>query len=125
MPMKYDPVTHSIEMACGDTGVIPIEIDWGILYKTDVLLFAIFDRSSGEDLLCKAVEIGDKSVSIRLCNHDTRDIEPGKYRWNLRIVTDPERDEQGNIRAYDCGDNVVTVFDTPPTFRLTRGGAYV
>lgn len=91
----------------------------------DVILFTIFDHNTGEDKLIKPVEILDGRAHIRLCNHDTRDITPATYRWNLRIVTSPVRDEEGNVRVDECTDNVITVFDDPPKIKLWKGGAYV
>lgn len=125
MPGIFDESTRQITLPCGDTFDIRINVDWDALAENDAILFAIYDKGTGEDLLVKTAEIEGGEAHIRLCNHDTRDIEPGKYRWNLRIVTDPERDESGNVRVEDCTDNVITVFDNPPAFKLWRGGAYV
>lgn len=124
MPFRFNEEDNSIQMACGDTGGFTVEIEWEKLAPGDVILFAISERS-GEDKLVKPMEIEDGQAHIRLCNHDTRDIEAGRYRWNLRIVTSPVYDEDGNVRVDECSDDVITVFDDPPNIRLTRGGAYV
>lgn len=124
MPGNYDESTRQITLPCGDTFDLWIDVEWDALTEGDVILFAVYN-SSGEDVLIKAAEIEDGTAHIRICNHDTRDIAAGRYKWNLRLVTDPERDESGNVYAADCSDNVITVFDTPPTFKLWKGGAYV
>jgi len=123
MPFHFDSENNAITMAAGDTATISVNVQWDRLSDGDAVLLAVFD--SGGDLLCKAAEIADGQARIRLCNHDTRDIEPGKYKWNLRIVTGPAYDADNKVYADDCTDHVVTVFDTPPAFRITRGGAYV
>ena len=126
MPFTYNPDTREIRMPPGDTATISVAVSWDALRPGDVVLFAVYDPSADSgDLLCKAVNITDGRADIRLCNHDTRDIPPGVYRWDLRVVTDPARDENGNVIADDCGDHVITVFDKSPKFRLQRGGAYV
>ncbi len=127
MPFRFNEIDNSIKMACGDTGdlFVEIETEGFILTPCDVILFAIFDNSTGEDLMCKHAEIENGQAHIRLCNYDTRDIPAGLYKWNLRIVTDPIYDEDGNVRVDECTDDVITVFDSPPTIRLTRGGARV
>lgn len=124
MPFFFDDETFDITMACGDTGGITVKVNWDKLVQGDVVLFAIFDRT-GEDKLIKSVEIENGLANIRLCNHDTRDIPAGGYKWNLRIVTSPEFDTDGNVIADDCSDEVITVFDSPPSIRLTKGGARV
>lgn len=123
MPFAFDGKTKTITMAVGDTATIGVNVQWDRLKAGDVVLFAVFDSSG--DLLCKAAEITDGQARIRLCNHDTRDIKPGKYSWNLRIVTSPAQDEAGNVYADECSDNVITVFDHPPAFKLKQGGARV
>ena len=125
MPFSFNSRTNEIKMAAGDTATIMIEINWEKLSAGDVILFAVFDPNMSGDMLCKAVEIVSGKASVRLCNHDTRDIEPGNYNWNLRVVTSPARDENGNVCVDECTDEVVTVFDNPPKFKLTNGGAYV
>lgn len=125
MPFAYNPENNAISMAAGDTANIWVDVEWDRLAPGDVILFAIFEPGGSGDLVCTPVEIENGRAMIRICNHDTRDIEPGTYRWNLRIVTSPVRDEQGNVRVDECADEVVTVFDTTPKFKLLRGGAYV
>ena len=125
MPFAYDTSNNQITMATGDTATITALVDWDKVTAGDVILFAIFDNSTGEDKLCKPVEIVDGEAVIRLCNHDTRDIPAGRYKWNLRIVTDPVYDEGGNVRVDECTDDVITVFDSPPNIKLTNGGARV
>lgn len=125
MPFSYNSETHAIAMARGDTANLWIDVEWDRLAPGDVLLFAIFDPGGSGDLVLRPVEIADGQALIRICNHDTRDIEPGTYRWNLRLVTSPVYDEDGNVRVDECTDDVITVFDAPPRFKLTRGGADV
>lgn len=125
MPFSFDEATLAITMAAGDTANIWVDVEWEDLSDSDVLLFAIFDPSDLNDIVRKTVEIKDGIARIRLCNHDTRDVEPGRYKWNLRLITSPVYDEEGNIRVDECTDEVITVFDTPPSFRLTRGGGRV
>ena len=125
MPFMYNTETNAIKMAVGDTGGFSVRVSWDRLSNGDVILFAIFDPGADGDLLCKPIEIEDGRAYVRICNHDTRDIEPGRYKWNLRIVTSPVRDEEGNVRVDECTDDVITIFDIPPTIQLTRGGAVV
>lgn len=126
MAFTYDETTRKISMPPGDTASIHVKIDWAGLSDGDAVLFAIVDRT-GEDLLVKAADVTGGEAEIRLCNHDTRDIEPGNYKWQLRIVTSPARDDNGNVIADECGDHVLSVFggDSMPVFRMERGGARV
>lgn len=134
MAFTFREENHMISMPPGDTGDLWIEVEWGAMRAGDAVLFAIVDRRSGEDLLCKAAEVvveqGEDGkrlalAHIRLCNHDTRDLDPGTYFWQLRLVTGPARDGQGNVIADDCSDHVISVFDELPVFKLLKKGARV
>ena len=124
MPFKYDATNNAIRMACGDTAEFTVRVKKDDLTEGDVLVFAFFDET-GNDLLRKPFEIENGAVKIRICNHDTRDIEAGNYKWNLRLVTNPDIDENGNVIVDDCSSDVITLFDNPPKFTLTIGGARV
>lgn len=120
MPFFYDAAENEITMPVGDTAEIYISIDWHKLAPGDVVIFGLSSKKSGEDIFRKAAEIVEGKAVIRLCNADTRDLPPGKYLWQLRIVTNPARDEEGNVIADDCGDDVISVFDEASIFKLIK-----
>ena len=127
MALKINHDNYTISMPPGDTGDIYLEIDWkNVDLSNAAIVFGVID-SEGVDIVLKQGDIVDGKTHIRLCNHDTRDLESGTYRWQLRIVTDPGADENGNIIADDCEDNVVSVFDGNklPKFILEKRGARV
>lgn len=133
MAFTFDETNNMIRMPPGDTGDLWIEVEWAVLREGDAVLFAIVNRR-GEDLMCRAADVAIETgedgtrlarAHIRLCNHDTRDLEPGTYYWQLRIVTSPARDEQGNVIADECSDHVISVFDDMPVFKLMKKGARV
>ena len=125
MAFSFNPDTRQITLPIGDTADLYVNVNWDGLSERDAILFAIFDPDANGDLLCKAADLEGGRAHIRLCNQDTRDLQPGTYRWQLRIVTDPARDETGRVIADDCTDHVITVFDDIPRIKLNRGGAYV
>ena len=96
--------------------------------KTDRYTDA-YNPSTGEDILTVPATISKGKCVIRLATRHTRDVPAGKYKWNLRLVSDPGRDEEGNIVADDDSDNVLSVFgpekSTIPDFVVRRTGAYV
>lgn len=64
---------------------------------------------------------------IRLSNVDTRRLKPGAYRWDIRIVTDPEYNADGTVRCDDASDDVMSVFSGKgmPTFIVTEVAVHV
>ena len=127
MPFTFDEATYRISMPPGDTGDLHLEIEWDTNGKDAAAVFAIVNQRYGRDLLIKAAEIENGKAHIRLCNHDTRDMKPGAYAWQLRLISSPARDEAGNIIADSCTDDVISVFsgDRMPEFILEKKGARV
>lgn len=126
MAFTYDKETNKITMEPGDTGSFTVDVNWPS-YDGEIALVMGVCNKEGEDILLKHFPVVDGAANVKLCNHDTRDLEPGNYKWQLRIVTNPEYDENGKVYAKDCADKVVSVFsgDSMPTFRLTKKGARV
>lgn len=126
MAFSYNEETNKITLEPGDTGSFTVNVDWPRFEGEIALVLGVCNKD-GEDVILKSWSVVDGMVAVELCNHDTRDLEPGNYKWQLRIVTDPEYDENGNVIAEDCTDKVISVFsgDAMPTFRITKKGARV
>ena len=124
----YNPDTKAIEISAGDTRTIKIALkDENANY--DAVVFAVYDKTNDVDLLRIPAQISEGKAVIRLANKHTRDLDAGKYKWQLRFVSNPETDEYGNIIANDDDDNVMSAFGPGykklPDFTITRDGAYV
>lgn len=126
MAFTYENETNKITIEPGDTASFTVNVDWP-RYEGEIALVMGVCNKEGEDVLLKHFPVVDGVATIELCNHDTRDIEPGNYKWQLRIVTDPEYDEDGNVVVEDCSDMVISVFsgDKMPIFRIAKKGARV
>lgn len=126
MPYKYDPATRTITISAGDTMDFSVNVS-GENY--DAAVFAVYDPASEDDVVTVPAELSGGKCIIRLAARHTRDVPGGKYKWNIRLVSDPERDEEGNIVLNDDSDNALTVFGPDkkniPDFIIRRTGAYV
>lgn len=128
MAFLYDENTNKIALEPGDTGGFTVGIEWPRVDVTNVALVLGVCTNKGEDVLRKHWLFNEEGiVHVWFCNHDTRDIDSGTYKWQMRFVTDPEYDEDGNVIAQDCSDKVISYFngDKLPVFRLTKKGAKV
>lgn len=126
MAYTFDPTTNAIVMPKGDTMDISISLSGNDSTLFTVAVFAIFTRS-GEDLLRLPVAIVGGVAEIRLANQHTRDLDAGRYKWNIRLIEDPAYDEDGSVIADDDSDDVLTVFgpdisDVPDFWLVENGG---
>lgn len=126
MPYTFDEITLDVVLPVGDTMQFCVNVANDAYH---VVIFAIYDRNDGADILRVPVEIVDGAANIRLTSAHTRDLPAGRYKWNLRLVSDPEYDENGNVIVEDESDNVVTVFgpenDAIPNIKLVKNGGRV
>lgn len=122
----FNEETMQISMPPGDTGDLYLEIDWDTQGRDAAAVFAVVNRN-GNDMLLKSADIVDGAAHIRLCNHDTRNLRPGTYSWQVRLVSSPARGDDGSVIADECADDVVSVFsgDEMPEFVLEPKGARV
>lgn len=115
------------DMVCprGDTGALKVTVSGITLNAGDMLVFGVFDPVRGRTLLRKQAEIVNGEAILTFTNADTRGLRPGMYRYNLRIVTDPELDEKGNVVCLDDTDNVISVYNEMPRFWVKEAGVHV
>lgn len=70
----------------------------------------------------KVFPVEGNGIILYLSNPETRKIPVGEYYWDLRVVTDPEYEEDGSVHCDDMGDNVTSVFSGSgmPSFEVTE-----
>jgi hypothetical protein len=124
--LKLNPDTLEIICPQGDTGLLLVTLaaghGGGALPQplTGVAIFAVAEtqtvrgKTTTNTLAGKHVEIVDNTATILLSNDLTRVLSPGAYLWDIRIVTDPGTNEEGDIIADDLTDEVHSLFAARP-----------
>ena len=125
MAFQYSP-SGRITCPRGDTGALRFTFSGAITLKPgDMLVFGLYSPTAKETVLRKQVEIVNGSALLLFTNADTRDLPAGSYKYNLRVVTDPEYDENGLVACADTTDNVLSVYNELPKFELLEAGVHV
>lgn len=116
-----------ITLPRGDTLCMKIDFTGGEFPEGTVVIFGVCSSRDGRTLLSKVFKIVDNSVVIRLSNVDTRKLPVNTYRWDLRIVTDPEYNEDGSVYCNDNSDDVMSLFSGGgmPPFIVTEVAVHV
>lgn len=109
----------NITLPKGDTMLFNVDIQGGEFPAGTVAVFGV--KNAKRTVLSKVFTIVDNRVVVRLTNADTRNLPTGRYNWDIRIVTDPEYDEEGNVRAEDDSDDVISIFSgSMPLFEIVE-----
>lgn len=134
--LSVDATTGTIVLPVGGTGSFIAHIVQGegveIYPQNAVVIFAVSDmrwvgtQQHRAEIIKKELDIlTDEEdglyVQVNLENADTRNLKPDTYCWDLTLVTDPERDEEGNVIVRDDTDSVVPIFARTgklPLFKL-------
>jgi hypothetical protein len=101
--IKVNATTRTITCPAGDTGPVVITLEGYEGPDTARALFAV-RTLSGEVVLRKQVHLVDDTITVNLLHGDTAALTPGAYLWDVRIVSDPTYDEEGNMVADDADD---------------------
>lgn len=126
MPFQYSASIGRITCPRGDTGALSFTFSGAISLKPgDMLVFGLYNPATKETVLRKQVEIVDGAALLLFTNADTRDLSAGSYKYNLRVVTDPEYDENGLVICADATDNVLSIYNDLPKFDLLEAGVHV
>lgn len=120
--LKLDPDNLAITCPQGDTGLVLVKLtdpDGAPLPPIDgVAVFAVAEKARvGVGYIqrsWRAVPIVDNTATILITNAMSRRLEPGEYFWDVRIVTDPEYNEDGDVIAEDDSDEVHSLFAARP-----------
>ena len=85
-----------------------------------VVIFAVATKTY-TPVFHKVAPIVNNTATIQLTNADTRTLTRGDYRWDVRVVTDPEYDTDGNVICADTTDEVHSLYSATgmPVFEVT------
>ena len=117
MAFEYDVESNKITCPRSNTGTLEISVSGMELAAGDVVEMYIMEASARRQKLRSVVQepVGGK-CEFSLASRETGLLPPGRYLWNLRIVTSPQYDEDGKLTTAADGGNAVTVWNIPPDF---------
>ncbi len=98
----------------GDTGSFSIPALHSIT-DNQVAVFSIFDPLTKTCVLEKEITLtGDADlITVEIEHKDTVNLQAKKYKWDLRIYTNPERDDDEKIINADEIDSYYSAFSLP------------
>lgn len=108
---EVDSINRSITMSIGDTGAVSFR---GLGYEfqeIDRVLFTL-KSSNGTVIMEKACALEDNRFVIYFHNHDTEQLAPGNYTWDLRCVLHPYYERKsGEITDQEPADEEPKIVD--------------
>lgn len=115
MAFEYDQESNKITCPRSNNGSLEVSVSGIEMGADDVVEMYIMEASARRQklrsMVAKPVN-GKCNFSLESSNTDL--LPPGRYLWNLRIVTLPQYDECGNLTTAGDGGNAVTVWNYPP-----------
>ena len=119
MAFDYNPGTNKITCPRNNSGTLEVNVTGMTFGPEDVVAFYIRDPARARKIREIVLHPDADGVCVFTLNSgDTDLIPPGKYRWNLRIVTSPQYDADGNLTIAEDSANSITVFNRAPEFEV-------
>lgn len=123
MALILDPETLKIICPSGDTGMFTVTFETvdGTPLESPISGVAVFavckqiTRSAAYNTKARSepIPIVDNTATVLITPGFSRQIEPGEYNWDIRIITDPAYDEEtGQIITDENTDEVHSLFAT-------------
>lgn len=117
MAFEYDQESNKITCPRSNNGSLEVSVSGIEMSADDVVEMYIMEASARRQklrsMVAKPVN-GTCNFSLESGNTDL--LPPGRYLWNLRIVTLPQYDECGNLTTAGDGGNAITIWNYPPDF---------
>lgn len=117
MSLTLNPESYEIRCPTGDTGLLLVEFNDGdgqpLPQPLDgVAVFAVCQQINGAYAPVKEriVDLVNNTATVNITNAFSRAIPAGNYFWDIRVVTSPVIDEDGNVRTDADSDEVHSIF---------------
>ena len=101
---NVNPQTKKITMHRGDTGEMTVRVTGYTYGPNDRALFTL-KNSSDTEIIRRVYTMTENAFVVEFANADTDGLTPGKYKYDVRYIINPQYDQSGNI---DDGDAVST-----------------
>ena len=105
MAFTFDKNTNRITCPRGNNGAFNIDVTGIELSEGDVVEFYVRDPAKPGKLFSQVQQIEDGDCAISFDSAVTTLLPPGRYKWNLRIVTAPEFDADGKLITAEGSGN--------------------
>ena len=99
-----DGITRMIKLTRGDTGSVLVDADRQFPDDARAIL-TVKDRWFGRVAIKKVLIPNNGDFSATLLSNDTEDLQPGLYRWEVRIILHPYYNSDGEIVN---GDQIIS-----------------
>ena len=116
MAFTFDKKTNKITCPRGNNGAFNIDINGIELGEGDVVEFYVRDPAMPGRLISIVQQITDGECVISLDSAVTSLLPPGRYKWNLRIITAPEYGDGDELITAEGSANSITVWNIAPDF---------
>lgn len=108
----------------GDTGSFRMPIKQELIDESTVVVFSVFDKLTRKTILEKQFGVEEDGFCYISINHDdTKDLQVGKYFWDLKIYYMPVYDEDGILIDAMQIDSIYSTHHMA-TFLITEVGKH-
>lgn len=107
----FDVLTGRITLHAGDTGSVTYHINGDILGTDDRVLWTMVDPNGkvAKQNILSANASND--VTVDFLNSDTDNLSAATYRYDMRVVVNPQYETIDGVQKIVDGDSITTLTD--------------
>lgn len=107
----FDVLTGRITLHAGDTGSVTYHINGDTLGTDDRVLWTMVDPNGkvAKQNILSANASND--VTVDFLNSDTDNLSAATYRYDMRVVVNPQYETIDGVQKIVDGDNITTLTD--------------
>lgn len=84
------PDSNTLQLPCGDTGLLSVHFEGVQTTAQDRAVLAVYDECQRQEVLRKISTPADNAAAFLFENADTRELPPGRYRYDIRLALEAE-----------------------------------
>lgn len=107
----FDLLTGAINMHAGDTGTATYNISGATLGENDRVLWTMTNQSGVIVKQNALTADANNDVTVNFANADTDELPAGTYRYDMRVVINPQYETVDGEQVIVDGDDVTTLSD--------------
>lgn len=104
---------NKVILPARDTGIFALPLYKSFRNTNSIAIFSIYDPLFRKTIFEKQAVLMDDKVVVDLTSDDTKDLEPGDYKWDVKLYYMPRYNDYGELIGAGQIDSYYSAYRLP------------